>query len=165
MENRRTFLKTALACAALIPTKSNAAQSQTQDRDESLIYSTCLGCNARCGVRVHLSKDQNTILRVSGNPYHPYNSEGSPLAYDTDSHIADNVPAPVCGKAHEAVNQMYDPYRLLRPLKRIGPRGSGAFRPIEWEELIKEVADGGQLFSEIGDDKIYPGIRSVLSAH
>ncbi|EQD59554.1 hypothetical protein B2A_03923, partial [mine drainage metagenome] len=36
-------------------------------------------------------------------------------------------------------------YRLTVPLKRSGPRGSGSFEAISWNQLITEVAQGGYL--------------------
>jgi anaerobic selenocysteine-containing dehydrogenase len=39
------------------------------------VYSSCLGCNVRCGIRVRIvSYDGIEVVeRIEGNPYHPYN--------------------------------------------------------------------------------------------
>jgi len=58
---------------------------------------------------------------------------------------------------------LFNPYRITQPLKRIGKRGEGKFKPISWEQLIREVSEGGYLFKEIGDERYYPGIKDVLS--
>jgi len=39
------------------------------------VYTTCLGCNVRCGIRVRVVNHNgvDVIERIEGNPYHPYN--------------------------------------------------------------------------------------------
>lgn len=46
----------------------------------------------------------------------------------------------MCAKGHAGVNILYDPDRVLEPLRRTGPRGSGEWRRISWEEALDEVA-------------------------
>ena len=87
---------------------------------------------------------------------------GEPIDYATPLAKALTVPAPACAKAQEAMNYTYNPYRITQPLKRVGQRGEGKFEPISWETLIKEVADGGQLFGSIGDKDNYPGLKDLL---
>jgi anaerobic selenocysteine-containing dehydrogenase len=36
---------------------------------------------------------------------------------------------------------MYGPFRVKSPLKRVGPRGSGQFQPISWDQALTEIAD------------------------
>lgn len=133
------------------------ARSGTQSR---FVYTSCLGCNARCGMRAQVQG--GTLVEVSGNPYHPYNSAFNPIDYTTPSEASLPLASPVCGKAKEAPNILYNPYRLLKPLKRSGARGTGKFEPIEWAQLITEVAEGGQLFKSFGDQRYYPGLRAYM---
>ena len=37
--------------------------------------------------------------------------------------------------------QHYSPARLKKPLKRVGPRGSGEFKEIEWEEALNTAVE------------------------
>src|SRR5205085_3743114 len=34
----------------------------------------------------------------------------------------------------------YHPVRVLRPLKRVGPKGSGSFAPVSWDEALDDIA-------------------------
>lgn len=57
-------------------------------------------------------------------------------------------------KARQAYTTSMTPYRVLKPLKRAGPRGSGKWKTISWEELIKCIVDGCTI-EETGEK--YPG--------
>ncbi len=45
-----------------------------------------------------------------------------------------------CARGHAYLRRQYHPDRLTRPLKRIGKRGEGKFKPISWDEALDEVA-------------------------
>lgn len=129
--------------------------------DTKTVHSVCLACNARCGVR-GVIKD-GKLVNITGNPYHPYNMQFDPLAYNTPVFQAMTANSPICGKALDTPRYVYSPYRILRPLKRSGPRGSGQFEPIAWETLIREIAEGGRLFAHLGENRTVPGIKDLLS--
>ncbi len=138
----------------------NAAKTRLSDGTRT-VHSVCLACNARCGVRGVV--DDGKLINISGNPYHPYNMQFSPIDYATDIKTALAHHSPVCGKALDTPQHITSPYRLRRPLKRCGPRGSGKFEPISWPDLIQELSQGGQLFTHMGEDRIVPGIKNILS--
>jgi anaerobic selenocysteine-containing dehydrogenase len=73
-------------------------------------------CACRCGIKVHL-KD-GAIRYIEGNRDHPVNR------------------GVICGKGASGIMQQASPAKLQKPLKRVGERGSGEFREIEWEEAI-----------------------------
>ena len=37
------------------------------------------------------------------------------------------------------INQLYDPDRILYPMKRVGKRGEGRWKRITWEEALTEL--------------------------
>lgn len=48
----------------------------------------------------------------------------------------------LCTKVDRYLERTYHPERLLRPLRRVGPKGSGRFEAISWDEALDEVASG-----------------------
>lgn len=129
--------------------------------DVSVVHSVCLACNARCGVRGVVKNGR--LKQISGNPYHPYNMSFDPIDPATPVDKSFEKSSPVCGKALDTPNHVYSPYRILTPLKRAGKRGDGKFEPISWDQLIKEVADGGDLFSHLGEDRYVEGLGDLVS--
>ncbi|MBG1232606.1 molybdopterin oxidoreductase family protein [Aestuariivirga litoralis] len=77
---------------------------------------TCYMCACRCGIRVHLKDGKVTY--IDGNADHPVNK------------------GIICGKGAAGIKQHYSPARLSKPLLRVGERGSGEFREIEWDDAL-----------------------------
>lgn len=141
-------------------TIQQAAPLQT-DSDVQVVHSVCLGCNARCGNRSVVKNGR--LEKYSGNPYHPYNHLANPIDYTTPVNDTLSLSSPVCAKAHDAPNYVYNPYRIIKPLKRSGQRGSGKFEPIEWEQMIAEIANGGKLFGHLGENREVVGLKQLNS--
>ena len=77
---------------------------------------TCYMCACRCGIKVHLN--DGSIRYIEGNRDHPVNR------------------GVICGKGASGIMQQHSPAKLRKPLLRVGERGSGEFREIEWEEAL-----------------------------
>ncbi|MFZ5608748.1 MAG: molybdopterin oxidoreductase family protein [Pseudomonadota bacterium] len=77
---------------------------------------TCYMCACRCGIRVHLKDGK--VRYIEGNPDHPVNQ------------------GVLCAKGSAGIMNHYSPARLAKPLLRVGPRGAGAFKEIEWDEAL-----------------------------
>ncbi|GAC1380983.1 MAG: molybdopterin oxidoreductase family protein [Ktedonobacteraceae bacterium] len=45
----------------------------------------------------------------------------------------------LCAKVNRYLDHVYHPDRLLYPMRRIGPKGSGAFERISWDDAIAEI--------------------------
>ncbi|BCO08019.1 tetrathionate reductase subunit A [Desulfolithobacter dissulfuricans] len=139
----------------------------TPNPDQYVANSVCVGCVSLCGVRVRVDKKRGKVLRVAGNPYHALASDPH-LPYTTS--IKDSFKAlsrfqesglkgraTACGRGNAVLAKLDDPHRVLVPLKRVGPRNSGKWEPIDFETLVKEVVEGGNLFGE-GEVE---GLRSI----
>ncbi len=46
----------------------------------------------------------------------------------------------ICGKVRAYAERLHSPLRVLTPLRRTGPKGSGRFGPITWDEAVAEIA-------------------------
>src|SRR3954470_22465036 len=79
-------------------------------------YTTCYMCACRCGIRVHLKDGR--IRYIEGNRNHPVNK------------------GVLCAKGSAGIMQQYSPAKLRKPLRRVGPRGSGEFEEIEWDVAL-----------------------------
>jgi anaerobic selenocysteine-containing dehydrogenase len=86
------------------------------DVSDSIAKTTCYMCACRCGIDVHIKDGK--VRYINGNKDHPVNR------------------GVLCGKGSAGIMQHYSPARLKKPLLRTGPRGSGEFREIEWEEAL-----------------------------
>jgi tetrathionate reductase subunit A len=125
---------------------------------QQVSYTTCLGCTTMCGVRVRIDRETGKVLRVVGNPYSPLSTDPHlPMkASVKESFIAVSAfkgkgqegRSTACGRGNAVAQQIDSPYRVLTPLKRVGPRNGGQWQPISFEQLVKEVVEGGNLFGE-----------------
>lgn len=107
-------------------------------------------CHSECGLRVKINRKTGRVERIIGNPYHPhtlidYAGPDAPLLTTAAS------PGTVCARGNAGIQSAYDPYRITVPLKRKGARGSGQWQPISWDQLIREVSDGGKIFADTGN--------------
>lgn len=127
--------------------------------DQAVSYTMCIGCTTLCGVRVRVDKKANKVLRVAGNPYSPMSTDPFiPYESSVKQSFAALAQAgqenglknrsTACGRGNAVLQQVDNPRRVLKPLKRVGPRGSGQWQTISFEQLVEEVVEGGDLFGE-----------------
>lgn len=98
------------------------AWPQRVEREYMLVPTTCFNCEAACGLVAYVDKQTLAIQRLEGNPHHP-GSRGRN-----------------CAKGPATKNQVEDAGRILYPLKRVGPRGSGKFERVSWDEVLDVFA-------------------------
>ena len=115
-------------------------------RPESLIYSVCQQCNTQCGIKVKI--EDGVIAKIDGNPYSPWNMVPH-IPYATDVASAAPVDAPLCPKGQAGIQTAYDPYRIVRVLKRAGKRGENKWTSIGFDQAVSEIVDGGLLFKHV----------------
>ncbi len=89
---------------------------------ERVVRTSCRGCHGVCQVLVHLD-EAGRVIRVTGDPESPV-SRGY-----------------ICPKGRAAPEQLYNPNRIVRPMRRTGPRGSGQWGAVTWEEALTEIAE------------------------
>ena len=77
---------------------------------------TCYMCACRCGIDVHIKDGK--VAYIEGNKDHPVNQ------------------GVLCAKGSAGIMQVNAPSRLDSPMKRVGPRGSGEFKKISWDEAL-----------------------------
>ena len=83
---------------------------------DEIRQTTCYMCACRCGINVHMKDGK--VAYIEGNRDHPVNK------------------GVLCAKGSAGIMQHNAPSRLKKPLLRTGPRGSGEFREISWEEAM-----------------------------
>ena len=66
--------------------------------------------------------ENGRAVKVQGNPDHP---------------MTDGV---LCTKVARYAERTYHPDRIQQPLKRVGPKGSGQFQPVSWDEALDDIA-------------------------
>src|ERR1700744_5242958 len=79
-------------------------------------HTTCYMCACRCGIKVHLKDGR--IRYIEGNRDHPVNK------------------GVLCAKGSAGIMTQKAPSRVQKPLLRVGERGKGDFREIEWDEAM-----------------------------
>jgi anaerobic selenocysteine-containing dehydrogenase len=99
-----------------------AAWPRRVTKQYSLVPTICFNCEAACGLVAYVDKQDGSIRKVEGNPFHP-GSRGRN-----------------CAKGPATINQVHDPDRVLYPMKRVGPRGSGKFERTTWDEVLDTLA-------------------------
>lgn len=86
------------------------------------IPSACWQCVCRCSLWFGVNND-GILTHVEGN-LNSLRTRGK-----------------ICVRSHGAVKQVYNPDRILFPMRRIGPRGGGEWERISWAEALKMVAE------------------------
>jgi len=100
-----------------------------------------LDCPDTCAWIVTVKDGQPVDLR--GDPDHPF-TRGS-----------------LCNKVEDYLSYARSPDRLLHPLRRIGPKGSGAFARISWDEALETIAARlGDVIATHGPEAIWPFLGS-----
>lgn len=129
---------------------------------ENIIYSACLQCNTGCGIKCKL---QNGVLtKIDGNPYSPWTMVPH-LDESVSIEDAAAVDGALCPKGQAGLQTAYDPYRLRKVLKRAGKRGENKWISIPFEQAIKEICEGGKLFSHVPgeEDRVVEGLKDVIA--
>lgn len=94
-------------------------------------------CPDACGLLVETVDDK--AVKVMGDPNHPH-TRGS-----------------LCPKMVHYEETVHSSKRLLTPLLRVGPKGTGQFRPISWPEALEHIQGKWQkIIEQYGAEAILP---------
>jgi anaerobic selenocysteine-containing dehydrogenase len=77
-------------------------------------------CPDTCAIRVSVADGK--VVRLQGDPDHP------------PTHGA------LCTKVSRYAERTYHAERVLQPLKRVGPKGSGRFERVSWDAALDDIA-------------------------
>ncbi len=101
---------------------SSRAWPRREERHYMLVPTTCFNCESACGLLAYVDRESGQVRKFEGNPEHP-GSRGRN-----------------CAKGPATLNQVTDPDRILYPLRRSGPRGSGNWERVSWDEALDALA-------------------------
>ncbi len=95
-------------------------------------------CPSACALEVEVL-DERTIGRVRGHKLNSY---------------TDGV---ICAKVARYAERIHHPDRVIHPMRRVGPKGSGAFERITWDEALDAIGRRfGEIEAEHGAEAIWP---------
>ena len=77
-------------------------------------------------------------IKVQGNPNHP---------------LTDGV---LCTKVSRYTERTYHPDRVLYPMKRVGPKGSGQFQQVSWDAALSDIATHLNAIADKHPERILP---------
>ena len=102
-------------------------------------HSTCPhDCPSACGLDIEVI-DNSTIGRVRGSKMQTYTA------------------GVVCAKVARYAERIHHPDRLTYPQFRVGPKGSGKFARISWDDALDEIAGRfNQAEREFGAELVWP---------
>jgi anaerobic selenocysteine-containing dehydrogenase len=89
--------------------------------DTTVLKSVCRGCHGGCGVLLHVRS--GGLVKIEGD-------RDSPLNHGR-----------LCPIGTVTLDLVYHPDRLKHPMHRVGPRGSGKWSRISWDEALDEISE------------------------
>ena len=103
------------------------------EKKYTLVPTSCFNCEAGCGLVCYFNQETGEIDKIEGNPEHPASRGRN------------------CAKGPATLNQVYDPERVMYPMKRVGERGSGEWQRVSWDEALEEI--GARIRTAIRQDR------------
>jgi thiosulfate reductase/polysulfide reductase chain A len=143
--SRRSFLKwtSALAGAAVASGllwddklglfREATAQEKMAGKGK-WISTACHHCGGTTGIKVHVVDGR--VVKIEPNENNPIGVMNISTDYEKFKALGGRM----CPKGNAATRTLYDPDRLKKPMKRVGPRGSGKWKAITWKEALEEVS-------------------------
>ncbi len=105
------------------------------------INSVCGLCEGNCPITCRIA--QGMLVKIGGNPI---NKSSVHQLQESAGAVTTSA---ICAIGGSGVQTLYNPYRVAKPLKRVGERGSGKWTAISWEQALNQITQGGNLFPGI----------------
>ncbi len=101
---------------------------------------TCpLDCPDACSLLASIDEGTHTLRKIAGDPRHPI-TQGF-----------------ACVKTYRYPERHHHPLRPLYPMRRVGPKGSGQFERVGWEEALDAIAQRlGRVIDQHGPEAVLP---------
>ncbi|HBF42877.1 MAG TPA: molybdopterin oxidoreductase [Desulfobacteraceae bacterium] len=117
---------------------SNIAKEMETYGYDSVVKSHCRMCHGGCGVLIYLKDGK--VEKIAGDPDCPINH------------------GTLCCKGIASAQLAYHPDRLTHPVRRIGPKASGKWERISWDEALDTIAERILYYKDkFGAESIVPG--------
>ena len=134
MINRRNFLKYGALTTTGTPALVNTARAEQAHKlkkggqdfnyfsgtELDAVPTACALCASRCAAIAF--KDGNYVVKVEGQPE------------------SKRTLGKLCAKGQAGRTQVYDPDRILKPMRRTGQRGEGRWEQISWDAALDELS-------------------------
>ena len=177
--SRRAFIKasavigSAVTASGLLLSNTEAIAGDYGERNPDSLTgvkyrrSGCWGCAFGCGIQVRIESlgGIETATKIEGNPYDPVTNDdytgSGPEVTPNDVAEPHKTPGRQCAKGQSMLKELYDPYRILTPLKRVGKRGEGKWQAISWWQAINEICNGGSLVGPNGNPYNFDGLSQI----
>ena len=119
-------------------TYSNVEKEMEVYGFDAVVKSYCRMCHGGCGVLVYLKDGR--VEKIAGDPECPINH------------------GTLCPKGIASAQLAYHPDRLTHPVRRVGPKASGQWERISWDEALDTIAERiNQYGDECGAESIVMG--------
>ncbi|MEH6813083.1 MAG: molybdopterin-dependent oxidoreductase [Motiliproteus sp.] len=105
--------------------------SYLRGKEKKAVPSACWQCVSRCPIIGYL--EDGRLTKIEGQP-NSIRSLGK-----------------ICAKSQAGINQLYDPDRILYPMRRVGKRGEGKWKRISWDDALDELAARMKNLRDVGE--------------
>lgn len=127
--DRRDFLRlmglaslgaaTTSGCGLNYQPINETRDNEWKNLEEKIVLTACTLCPGGCGLKARVV--DGIAVKVEGNPNHPVSRGG------------------LCPTGASAIQFLYHPERIKKPMKRLGNRGEGKWEEISWEAAFAEL--------------------------
>ena len=140
--SRRGFLAGSAALGALAVTAGMSAAPLVAHAEDPSTGTTPVKKHVWCQMCGLAETYCGTLCTVEDGKF--THVEGNPLAGNNSGHGGRTL----CAKGNSAPQLVYEPTRILYPMKLVGEKGSGEFERISWDEALDIIAENLKKYRE-----------------